>query len=145
MIKRRPESVLVVVYTTCSKVLLLQRADDPDFWQSVTGSLEENELPRQAADRELFEETGLVCPSMIDCQTTNQYAIREDWLHRYPPGVTHNTEHVFLAPFTQVPKVKLAADEHLSSVWLDADLAQARLWSATNRQALIDFVLPRLN
>jgi dATP pyrophosphohydrolase len=39
---KRPISVLVVIYAQDTKrVLMLQRCDDPDFWQSVTGSLEE--------------------------------------------------------------------------------------------------------
>ena len=35
-----PESVLVVVHTAALEVLLLERARQPGFWQSVTGSRE---------------------------------------------------------------------------------------------------------
>ena len=39
MAYKRPVSVLVVIYAEDTKrVLMLQRRDDPDFWQSVTGS-----------------------------------------------------------------------------------------------------------
>lgn len=42
MAYKLPVSVLVVIYAEDTKrVLMLQRRDDPDFWQSVTGSLEE--------------------------------------------------------------------------------------------------------
>ncbi len=38
MAYKRPESILVVIYARQSgRVLMLQRRDDPDFWQSVTG------------------------------------------------------------------------------------------------------------
>lgn len=51
---KRPESVLIVIYAHNSgRVLMLQRQDDPDFWQSVTGSLEEGEQPAAAAAREI--------------------------------------------------------------------------------------------
>ncbi len=141
---RRPESVLVVIYTRDGQVLLLQRADDPSFWQSVTGSLEAEEQPHDAAVRELQEETGLRCDNLFDCQRQNRYAIRQDWLARYPVGTTHNTEHVFLAEFNAVPEVIICADEHLDFTWVSAAEAVARLWSSSNRQAVTEFVLPRL-
>ncbi len=57
---KHPESVLVVVYCrTTKRVLMLQRKDDQDFWQSVSGSLEPGETPLQAAQREVFEELQL--------------------------------------------------------------------------------------
>ena len=34
-----PESVLVVIHTPALEVLLIERADKPGYWQSVTGSL----------------------------------------------------------------------------------------------------------
>ena len=72
--QRRPESVLVLVYTLDKEVLLLQRSDNPAYWQSVTGALEIDELPVQAAMRELREETGLVV-ELIDHKQTRQYPI----------------------------------------------------------------------
>ena len=53
---RRPLSVLVVVYSDDRHALILRRVRPFDFWQSVTGSLEGGESPRQAALRELAED-----------------------------------------------------------------------------------------
>jgi dATP pyrophosphohydrolase len=36
---RRPESVLIVIYTAAGEFLLLERRKPPGFWQSVTCSL----------------------------------------------------------------------------------------------------------
>src|SRR6266542_2523107 len=52
-----PVSVLVLVHTPDLQVLLLERADYPEHWQSVTGSQEEGETLEQTARRELREET----------------------------------------------------------------------------------------
>lgn len=145
MAPRRPESVLVVVFTLAGEVLVLQRVDDCAFWQSVTGSLEHGESALQAAHRELFEETGLRRRDIIDCQHQSTYLIRADWRHRYADGVTHNTEHVFLAPLPQRLPISLAPDEHLQHKWVDADAALDMLWSPSNRQAVEQFVLPRLS
>ena len=59
MVFKKPVSSLVLIYTEDFKVLLMERADKKGFWQSVTGSLEENETPKDAAIREVFEETGI--------------------------------------------------------------------------------------
>src|SRR3990167_9308085 len=94
---KRPESVLVVVYTRTGKVLLLKRADDPDFWQSVTGSLlwEETE-PQQAAVRELREEAGLKATNGLrDSNPTFWSPILPNWRHLYAPELQENTEYAF--------------------------------------------------
>ncbi|MFI4999209.1 MAG: dihydroneopterin triphosphate diphosphatase, partial [Reyranellales bacterium] len=91
-----PESVLVVVYTPSLEVLLLERASQPGFWQSVTGSREADDPDLLAtARRELFEETGLSVGTLTNWRLTNRYQIWPQWRARYAPDVTHNTEHVF--------------------------------------------------
>ncbi len=95
---KRPESVLVVVYTRAGNALMLRRADFSEFWQSVTGSMEwTDETPRATALRELCEETGLkVAPEELrDWQTSNRYVLFPHWRHKYAPGTVENTEHVF--------------------------------------------------
>lgn len=55
-----PQSVLVVIYTPALDVLLIERADAPGFWQSVTGSKDRlDEAWEETATREVMEETGI--------------------------------------------------------------------------------------
>jgi len=55
-----PESVLVVIHTPALEVLLIERAESPGFWQSVTGSKDAWDEPFDVtAAREVAEETGL--------------------------------------------------------------------------------------
>ena len=76
---RRPESALVVIYDRQGRVLVMQRQDDPEFWQSVTGTLEDGELAISTALREVKEETGIEIQKagyqLTDHQHTNQYMI----------------------------------------------------------------------
>ena len=97
MAYKRPVSVLVVIYAEDSKrVLMLQRRDDPDFWQSVTGSLEEGESAPQAAAREVKEEVAIDVAreqlTLKDCQRTVEFEIFSHLRHRYAPGIERNTE-----------------------------------------------------
>lgn len=139
---KRPESVLVVLYDQCHRVLLLQREDDPDFWQSVTGTIETGEQPLQTAYREVAEETGLYLDigqqTIVDRRQTNQYKIRSRWLYRYPPGTLYNTEHVFTAQVSS--DIALTLTEHLAYEWAPKATALARLWSPSNRAAVDTFV-----
>lgn len=139
---RRPESVLVVVYTEARQVLLIQRADLPDFWQSVTGTLERGELPAAAARRELAEETGLELQLVDDRQHRNRYRIHPHWAHRYAPAVTHNVEHVFTVCLPAPRPIVLNPAEHLSFDWYPLDLALERCSSTSNREAITQFVAP---
>lgn len=138
---KRPESVLVVVFVRTGEVLLLKRCDHPDFWQSVTGSLQRSETPPQAARRELLEETGLECgEAIVDHHRTFRFEILERWRHRFPPGVTHNREHVFsLELETRVP-VTIEPREHCAHDWLPRNGAAEKVWSWTNRRAILDIV-----
>lgn len=134
-----PESVLVVIYTIDHQVLLLERADHPGFWQSVTGSRDAWYEPlRRTCVREVFEETGLVETQyqLTDWQQTNRFEIFKHWRNRFPAGVTHNTEHVFGLLLPAACNVKLAPAEHLDYQWLNWRAAQERCFSWTNVAAI---------
>jgi len=136
---KRPESVLVVVYTRTGKVLLLKRADDPDFWQSVTGSLlwEETE-PRQAAARELQEETGLTATEGLqDLQLTHRYPILPKWRPRYAPEVRENTEHAFALELPAEILIAVNPAEHAGYGWFTFDEAMGKVASWTNREVIL--------
>ncbi len=133
-----PISVLVVIHTAALEVLLLERADRPGFWQSVTGSQDAGETLRQTARREVFEETGFDADSfeLVDWCRENRYEIFQRWRGRYAPGVTHNTEHVFSLRVPAVRPVKLAAREHLQFLWLPWRDAADKVFSWTNADAI---------
>ncbi len=138
---KRPESVLVLVFTAQRDVLLLNRVRPAGFWQSVTGSLEDDERPIDAALRELEEETGIADVSVCDCQWENRFEIKAPWRGRYAPGVTHNTEHVFSCELVQKPDfITLAAAEHTEYRWFSLQDAIAKVSSITNRAALKRFI-----
>jgi dATP pyrophosphohydrolase len=134
-----PVSTLVVVYTPELEVLLLERADHPGFWQSVTGSQDEGETLEQTAAREVGEETGIAAaPADLErWNLQNVYEIYPVWRHRYAPGVTHNTEHVFgLRVPARVP-VTVSPREHLGAIWLPWREAAERVFSWSNRSAIL--------
>ena len=137
---KQPVSVLVLVHTSDLHVLLLERADFPEHWQSVTGSRDEDESLAATARREMLEETGIDADAYggpVDWNLAQDYAIFPQWRHRYRPGTTHNSEHVFsLDVRTPVP-VTLAPREHLRHVWLPWRAAAERCFSWTNRDAIL--------
>lgn len=137
-----PRSVLVVVHTPAREVLLIERADRPGFWQSVTGSLErEDEALVDTARREVAEETGITTGTLRDWRLENLYEIYPVWRHRYAPGVTHNREHVFGLTVEAGTPVVLNPREHLAQVWLPWREAADRCFSPSNAEAILQ--LPR--
>jgi len=134
-----PRSVLVVIHTRALDVLLLERADHPGFWQSVTGSLAAEDEPlRATCAREVAEETGLhaAAASFTDWNLEYEYTIYPQWRHRYAPGVAHNREHVFGLAVDQRFAVALAPREHRASQWLPWRDAADRCFSWTNAEAI---------
>src|SRR5882672_4676964 len=135
---KTPVSVLVVVHTPSLEVLLLERADRPGFWQSVTGSQDGGESLRETAVRELKEETGLDAAhhSLSDWHRQNRYEIYQRWRNRYAPGETHNTEHVFSLSVPGPLAIALAPREHLRYEWLPWREAAERVFSWSNAEAI---------
>lgn len=159
-----PESVLVVIHTQALEVLLIERADRPGFWQSVTGSKDAVDEPLlETAIREVREETGIVVyrpllsgqdaggvddlqrreaaatsmENLRDWQLSNVYDIYPVWRHRYAPGVTKNTEHVFSLQVARDIPIALAPREHLQHVWLPYREAADKCFSASNAEAIL--------
>jgi dATP pyrophosphohydrolase len=134
-----PVSALVLVYTRDLRVLLIERADAPGYWQSVTGSQEPGESLAATAARELREETGIDAGAyggVVDWRHSNVYEIYARWRHRYAPGVTHNTEHVFGLELPEPVPVRLDPREHRAHLWLPWQDAALRCFSWSNRDAI---------
>jgi dATP pyrophosphohydrolase len=133
-----PISVLVVVHTPALDVLLLERADRPGFWQSVTGSQDEGESLERTAVRELHEETGLDAAlyRLSNWNKQNRYEIYPSWRKRYAPYVTHNTEHVFALTVPGSMAIAIEPREHLRYEWLPWRAAADKVFSWSNAEAI---------
>lgn len=133
---KRPESVLIVVYTDRLDCLVLNRVDPPGFWQSVTGTLRWGEGHAAAAARELAEETGLDPAGLEDAGLRQRFPILPAWRHRFAPGVEENLEHLWYLRLLEACEIRLNAAEHSEYRWLPAAAAAAKVSSWTNRNAI---------
>jgi dATP pyrophosphohydrolase len=144
MTYKQPISVLVIIHTACGQVLLIERAPQPGFWQSVTGSMDEDDADLlHTAVREVAEETGIRAHAqdLRDWGISNTYDIYPAWRHRYAPGVTRNTEHVFSLCVPAGTPVLLAPREHRAWQWLGWREAADACFSPSNAEAIL--LLPR--
>ena len=140
-----PESVLVVIHTADLQVLLIERADKAGYWQSVTGSKDRPDEPLvQTAIREVAEETGVIVSdgqvplsNLHDWQLSNVYDIYPVWRHRYAPGITRNTEHVFSLLVPPGISIVLAPREHVQYRWLPHRAAADLCFSPSNAEAIL--------
>ena len=138
-----PISVLVVIYKSNRDILLIERADRENFWQSVTGSLDAlDEDLALAATREVFEETGIAVDRLSAGALHNlhhqiEYEIYPDWRFRYAPGVTRNTEHWFALEVPDNTSIKLSPREHVAYEWLPFAEAAKKCFSRSNGEAIL--------
>jgi dATP pyrophosphohydrolase len=137
-----PQSVLVVIYTPALDVLLIERADAPGFWQSVTGAKDWVDEPWvSTAAREVMEETGIdvhaAGHTLADWALENTYSIYPQWRHRYAPGVLQNTERVFGLCVPNATPVTLSPREHTAYQWLPWQAAADACFSASNAEAIL--------
>jgi len=142
---KRPISVLVVIHTPDWQILLLERASHAGYWQSVTGSQEDHESLSETARREVREETGIDADPerFVDWHLSERFEIFPEWRHRYAPGITHNTEHVFSLEVSTGHPVSIAPDEHINFQWLPWREAAGKCFSWSNRDAIL--MLPEKN
>ncbi len=142
---KRPESVLVVIYSVTGEVLLLERRQPAGYWQSVTGSLEWGESARDAAIREVREETGMqVQDKLVDCNYSNRFEIIPAWRARYTPDVDWNTEYVFRVELAATAPISINSEEHVQGEWVAAQQAAERVVSHTNRTAIERYANTRI-
>lgn len=129
----------MVVHSTGGLVLLMNRTQPRGFWQSVTGSLDWGESPRQAAIRELFEETGLQLNDgeLKDTDEQHRFAILSQWRSRYAPTVQSNLEHVFEFKLDSVRQIRMNPVEHWAYCWLPISKAAEQASSQTNCDAIL--------
>jgi len=142
---KQPISVLVLIHTAALQVLLLERAANPGYWQSVTGSREDTEALPTTALRETREETGIdaLASALRDWGLINRFEIFPQWRHRYAPGVSHNAERVFSLQLPAVAPITVTPDEHARYVWLPWRDAADQVFSWSNRDAIL--MLPRIH
>jgi dihydroneopterin triphosphate diphosphatase len=135
-----PLSVLVVIHTGDHQVLLIERADWPGFWQSVTGSVDSDDQGwAGTAIREVREETGIDASrfALSDWGIEKRFEIYSNRRKRYAPGTTHNSERVFGLLLPAPLPVTLAPAEHTRYEWLPWDEAAAKCFSWSNRDAIL--------
>jgi len=133
---RQPLSVLVLILRSDGKTLILERQGWPGFWQSVTGGVEWGESLLAAAQRELYEETGLTPISLLDRQVNRRFEIFPQYRHKYPPHVRFNEEREFIAYVDQNSQVRIDPREHVAYRWVDLDEAINVCLSWSNQMAL---------
>ncbi|WP_192885119.1 dihydroneopterin triphosphate diphosphatase [Haemophilus influenzae] len=138
------QSVLVVIYTKdTNRVLMLQRQDDPDFWQSVTGTIESGETPKKTAIRELWEEVRLEISenstALFDCNESIEFEIFPHFRYKYAPNVTYCREHWFLLAMEQ--EFEPILSEHLAYQWVSPEQAIQMTKSSNNAEAIRKYIL----
>jgi dATP pyrophosphohydrolase len=141
MSKKIPVSAQVIIFCSPKQILLLQRKDNPNYWQSITGSIEKSESPWNCAIREVYEETALDTNkhNLFDLSERNQYKIYNEWAHRYEKNINFNIEHIFALHLNKKENIIINPEEHLDYAWFNLPDAIEKVFSWTNRKALIKF------
>ena len=134
----RGDQEIVVVVRREGELLVMRRAPERlGYWSLVAGGLEPEETPREAAQRELLEETGLTA-EVRDLPIGLSYSLLDDppaIRARYAPGVETVTVHAFVADAPEGWEPTLDAEHDLYR-WCDLDEAVAQMAYETTRKAL---------
>jgi 8-oxo-dGTP pyrophosphatase MutT (NUDIX family) len=138
---RRPDEVVLVVQRPAGSgreyLVVLRSPHKLGYWHLVAGGVDWGEEPAAAAQRELFEETGLAAP-VVPLGETLDYDLSgdpESVRERFPAG----TERIVVWPFVADAPAgwePTLDDEHVEARWLSADQAIALLFYPEPREAI---------
>ena len=134
----RGDQEIVVVVRRGPEFLVMRRAPERlGYWSLVSGGIEPEETPQEAAQRELFEEAGLEA-KVRPLTVALSYSLRDDppaIRARYGPGIETVTVHAFVvdAPVKWEPTLDA---EHDLYEWCDLNEALALLVYDTAKDAV---------
>jgi lipoyl(octanoyl) transferase len=127
--------VKVVVHDRDRVLLLHRRPERGNFWQPITGSIEDGEAPAATARRELLEETGHD-GEVVDVGLQQSFMIESHFLSaKFPPPVIA-TEVSFAARVPTAAPIRMDAAEHDAFGWFTFAEAYERIRWSDDREAL---------
>ena len=134
----RPETIRLVKVLAHDRdrvLLLHRRRERGNYWQPVTGAIEDGESPVETARRELREETGHAGePEPLDL--TQSFMIDSKFLRSQHPAPIIASEIAYAAPLDSRAPLRLDAEEHDASGWFTFAEAYERIQWTDDREAL---------
>jgi lipoyl(octanoyl) transferase len=127
--------VKVLVHDRDRVLLLHRRPERGNFWQPITGSIEEGESPAETAARELHEETGHE-GQPFDMELTQSFLIESNYLESRYPAPIIASEVCFGARLDSRLSIRVDPLEHDACSWFTFPEAYERIRWADDREAL---------
>jgi lipoyl(octanoyl) transferase len=124
-----------MVYDGERVLLLHRRPERGNFWQPITGSIEEGELPLETARRELIEETGNVGePRNLDLHQS--FLIDSQFLAATHPQPIIASETGFAIAMSSHSPIRIDTAEHDNYGWFTFAEAYEKIRWTDDREAL---------